>query len=138
MNEDRFIKQYELITKSAENISTRRNSANNYFLSVNSILLLFEGFLVTQNIVIGKFLVSVIGMLISFFWIILITSYKKLNSAKFEIIHDMEKRLPLPIYTRECDILKQKGYTRFTSIERIIPFLFIIFYFSLGFLSLLI
>lgn len=41
------------------------------------------------------------GIAICVMWALTINSYKKLNSAKFAIIHKMEERLPVALYADE-------------------------------------
>lgn len=54
---------------------------------------------------------------------------KKLNSAKYEIINEMELKLPLAPFTSEWDRLNNKyEYIRLTKIEKFIPWMFIFLY----------
>jgi len=66
----------------------------------------------------------------------LIRSYKQLNAGKFEVIHEIEKRLPLALYKYEWEILgegKDKNkYYPFSHIELWIPWVFGIIYAVLG------
>ena len=42
-----FFEQYKLFVETAEKVSDKRQIANNYFLSLNSFLLILSGYLTT-------------------------------------------------------------------------------------------
>ncbi|WP_442857834.1 RipA family octameric membrane protein [Blautia sp. AM47-4] len=48
------------------------------------------------------------GVAICILWICTINSYRKLNSVKYEIINEMELKLPLAPFTVEWDRLNKK------------------------------
>jgi len=129
---EHLLEQYKLYLASAEKISDRRQTANSFFLGLNTALLGLLGWLHTsQNTKSDVLFVaaSVAAGLICFFWYRMMRSYRDLNSAKFEVIHAIEKRLPLSMYDVEWDVL-QRGtdrskYWPFSHIEMNVPLVFI-------------
>ena len=79
----------ELLSKNA--ISSRRQSANSYFLSINTALIAVVGFAQRQLPQSQHWklpiTIAVAGMILSYLWLRLIRSYKDLNSGKFKVIH---------------------------------------------------
>ena len=78
----------------------------------------------------------------------MIKSYRDLNTAKFEIINDAEKRLPLKIFYDEWQLLKRerpenwlpenwrawlRWYIEFTIVEMIVPLVFALLYLAVLF-----
>ena len=49
-NKEIILEQYKLYVNTAEKNSDRRQSTNNFFLTINSIFLTFSGYLTTTNI----------------------------------------------------------------------------------------
>lgn len=136
--------QYQLYIESVEKISDRRQNANNYFITINTVLISFLGVLfqakLLENVPWVKSLVSVVGIIIcGIFWFLL-RSYKQLNTGKFKVIHEIEQKLPLGLYDYEWKVLKEgkdnKVYFPFSHIEMIIPWVFGVAYVVLGVLFL--
>lgn len=122
----------------ADRISARRMIANTFFATVNTglLALLGDGGLPCY--------VSLAGVVLSFVWWALLKSYRDLNSAKFKVIHEMEKRLPVKIFDDEWAILKKEApapelrlarmrqwlaqYRELGQVERIVPWMFAALY----------
>jgi len=135
-----IFEQYKMYVESAEKISDRRQNANNFFLTLNTVLISVIGlsFQVKafDNISWSRLLLSVLGVLICIIFWFLLRAYKQLNSGKFKVIHEIEELLPLAIYDYEWSILgkgkvKSKYYP-FSHIELLIPWVFGIIYVFLG------
>ncbi len=130
-----LFEQYKLFIESAERVSDRRQSANNYFLAINTAIISLIGLIYEiklKDISFICILLSIIGILICVIFYFLINSYKQLNSGKFKVIHEIEQELPLALYKREWEILgegKNKcKYWPFSHIEIKIPFIFGLIY----------
>jgi len=129
-----LLEQYKLYVNSAEKISDRRQKTNEFFLGLNTALLMAFGFVYgkieNSDIVVIPMLVA--GISICYFWYRIIRSYKGLNGAKFDIIHLIEKKLPLSLYDAEWEILgrgeDKNKYWPFSHVEIKIPWIFIIIY----------
>ena len=70
------------------------------------------------------------GIAISYMWYRLIRSYRDLNSAKFKVIHQIEKKLPLSPFDAEWEAVgrgeNSSLYLPFTHIEIGIPWVFLV------------
>ncbi len=133
---EHLLEQYKIYIDSAEKISDRRQKNNEFFLGLNTALVALLGFVLTkldsEQIYYIFLLASAAGVLICYYWYRIILSYKGLNGGKFEVIHLVEKRLPLALYDTEWEILgrgnDKKKYQPFTHIEFRIPWVFIAIY----------
>lgn len=101
--EDRLVvlEQYKLCIASAEKISQNRLAANTFFLSFNTAIVgALAGFF--EKINNAEFIATfyVAAILMCLVWIILLRSYRNLNSAKFKVIGAIEERLPMSPYWR--------------------------------------
>ena len=141
---EHLLAQYQLYVESMEKISDRRQNANNYFITINTVLISFIGiFLQTkmfESISWVKSLIALVGIIICVVFWFLLRSYKQLNTGKFKVIHDFEQKLPASIYDYEWQILgegkNKKLYFPFSHIEMIIPWIFGVVYVILGVLFL--
>ena len=133
-----FVEMYKTYLEMTDRISSRRQSANNYFLSINTALVGLIGYLQLgiKNCSDYYFLIALAGMILCFIWYRLIKSYKGLNSGKFKIIHLIEKELPISPYDAEWEIVGRGKnhalYHPFTHVEMSVPWVF----FSLHFFVL--
>ena len=135
-----FLEQYKIYLESIEKTSDRRQSANNYFLTANTVLvsilaLSFQtDFL--KNIFWFKLFIAIIGILFCIVFWFLIRAYKQLNTGKFNVLHKIESKLPLSLYNYEWEVLgkgKDKNkYYPFSHVELLIPWIFGIMYIVLS------
>jgi hypothetical protein len=88
-----LLKQYELMVNSAIQVTTWRQAANNFYLTVNMALLAIAAYLYNLSPSTG-IIIGVIGIAITVLWYETIQYFKKLNKAKFIVIHKMEEQLP--------------------------------------------
>ena len=118
---------YKLYVGMADNISARRQSANSFFLTVNTALIAIVGYMSGENEEIN-WVVNLAGMVLCYSWYRLVRSYKDLNTGKFKVVHEIEKMLPLAPYDAEWDALGRgndpKLYLPFTHIEMWVPWIF--------------
>ena len=123
---------YKLFVEMADRISQRRQTANSFFLSINTALIAAVGYVGfgKKDGISPEFyiLIAAAGMVLCGLWFFLILSYRNLNTAKFKVIHEIEKLLPLAPYDAEWDIAgkgkKPWVYWPFTHIEMIVPWVF--------------
>ena len=120
---------YKLFVGMADQISARRQSANTYFLTVNTALIAIVGYLTGAEREI-EWIVNLAGVLLCYTWYRLIRSYKGLNTAKFKVVHEIEKLLPLAPYDAEWEAVgrgeESQLYLPFTNIEVWVPRIFIV------------
>ena len=135
-----LLDQYKLCVQMADNISERRSKTNTFFLSVNSFLLTALG--IFTKIVLDAdvglwwlYVASIGGIMFAITWYVLIRNYKKLNSGKFEVIHELEKKLPTAPYRKEWSIIRNENeskYQKLTNVESAVPIIFIGLYIALS------
>lgn len=128
---------YKQYVESIEKTSDRRQSSNNFFLSVNTALVALFGY--TKIIQTSStdslrhyWVIGVVGILLCFVWCRLIISYKGLNRGKFKILHHIEKLLPIRPFDAEWTALgkgeNRKLYWPFSHLEFCIPIIFSLLY----------
>ena len=133
-----LLDQYRLLVESSERVVARRQTANTFFLSINSALLVFGALLLREGdplSVVGGGLtsgLSALGFGICFVWRRMVTSFRQLNTAKFRVIHLLEEHLPAAVFTAEWDALgggdDPSLYRPFTRLETSIPFGLMVIY----------
>ena len=138
---EHLFEQYKLYVEGVEKTSDRRQHANNYFITINTAFISLIGLSFQSKLFEGvswiKSVLAVVGIIICVVFWYLIRSYKQLNTGKFEVIHEIEKSLPLALYKYEWEVL-EKGkdknkYYPFSHIELLIPWVFGVIYALLGF-----
>lgn len=126
------LEMYKLYVEMADRISARRQSANSFFLSINTAIVALVGYVRfgddTADTEGFYSLIAVAGIILCYLWYRLVRSYKDLNSGKFKVIHQIESRLPLRLFDAEWDALGRGKspdlYLPFTSIEMRVPWVF--------------
>lgn len=135
---EHLLEQYSLYVHMADNISSRRAIANTFFLSINIVLIAIIGILSSEapvNLILFRswtIVVAIAALCVSWTWRALIQSYKELNTAKFKVIHAIERRLPAAGYAAEWSFLtgnlRKKRYRVLTQPESWVPKVFIAIY----------
>jgi hypothetical protein len=124
---------YKLLVEMADRVSQRRQAANSFYLSVNTLLVGGAAYLGTlqpsaRNVIV----ISIAGIAICALWMMNIISYKTLNDAKFGVINDMELKLAEQPFHAEWTLLDpdQDGnrHRPFHKVEGIVPWIFIAVY----------
>ena len=124
-----LLDQYKLYVEMADRISQRRTAANSYFLTVNSAILGFVGYLTSKDSTDYLWLLAVAGTTLALFWYSVIQSYKNLNTAKWSVVHEIEKRLPISPYDAEWEAVERgqnaRLYRPISHIEGGVPWVFV-------------
>lgn len=134
--ENHYLEQYRMYLHIYNSTNDRANKSNDFFLGLNTAIIGVLGYLETKNITDNNSVIFLfapfVGIAICYCWYQIIISYKNINRAKFKVIHDVEEKLPLSLFKTEWELLgKGKDstkYRRLSSIERIIPIIFIVLY----------
>src|ERR1039458_4829032 len=111
-----ILELYKTAVEMADRTSARRAGTNSFFLTLNTVLAAvvgivssarkppphgnlptFDGF--------GLVLTAVAGIVLALTWRALLKYYRRLNGAKFDVINELEKRLPAQPFTDEWAIL---------------------------------
>ena len=137
-----------MFLQTSEDLVSRRQNVNNFYISINSALMAAFGIILALNIQplyksIAGVLLAAVGIILSISWIKLLASYGDLNSSKMKIISYIERQLPASLYDAEwaalSDKLNKRKYVSFTNSEKRVPILFIVVYIcvSLGVIAFL-
>jgi len=130
---------YKLAVEMADRISARRGAANTFFLTVNTGLAALLG---GTSL---RWYVAAAGIVFALAWWWLLQSYRRLSSAKFQVINALEPDLPKQLYTEEWKYLQaaerpmrvwppsalwawMNGYHELGTVERIVPLAFVAIY----------
>jgi hypothetical protein len=140
-SEDReaLLRQYMMCVEMADRVSSRRQTANAFYLTATSTILAIVSALGDLSVghlygLLGAF----VGVAFSFLWHRGIQSYADLNSGKFSVILAMEDEIRIRPYRAEWDVLERghnnKTYRPFKVVEQTVPlvFLFIFVFISLA------
>lgn len=121
---------YRMMVTSSENLVTRRQGLNTFFLTLHGVIVTAVGFLLGSGLdsglrTVGLSAITVVGILLAWAWNSLLVSFGQLNKGKFAVINALERRLPAAIYTAEWIALGEgknpKLYRSFTEREVWVP-----------------
>lgn len=138
-----LLEQYKTFLQTSEDLVSRRQGVNNFYISINSAIIgifsaLFAFDLTYQARSVIGILFSLVGIVLSLAWIKMLVAYGNLNSSKMKIISSIEKQLPASLYDAEwealSDKLNQKRYVSFTDNEKRIPLIFVVIYLAILFM----
>ncbi len=136
-----LLEQYKLYVEMADRVSQRRATANTFFLTLQTGLFglaislagLSSGQMQNQ---IAALVASIFGIGFAFVWLILIRSYRQINSSKYAVLNDIEEKLPASLYKDEWIKLdrgeNKRTYIPLTSAESGVPILFTLGYIAAG------
>jgi uncharacterized membrane protein YuzA (DUF378 family) len=141
---EHLFEQYKLYVEMADKISARRQTANTFFLTINTAVVALLGAVLpsTDRLLNTAWyvVVGLAGLLLCFFWFQLLSSYRNLNTAKFNIVHEIERKLPIRPYVAEwASVGKEKdgkSYLPFTHVETRVPWIFAALYVALTVIAL--
>ena len=145
MSQDKqeLLEIYKLHAELADRVSQRREGANRLYASLLTGFFILSATLVRFGYEAAQFrvvlcCVGILGLMLSVSWIIIVRSYRQLNSGKFHELHKLEDKLAYPFFKREWESLgkgEDKGrYFKLTTVETFLPATFIIlFLFLIGF-----
>ncbi len=127
-----LLEQYKLYVQMADRVSARRLAANSFFVSINSAIIALGGYVTVQLhsalSAPAAIAVSLAGVTLCVLWSRLIASYRDLNSVKFQVIHELEKLLPVSPYDAEWQLAgrgeEPHRYLPLTHLERYVPWVF--------------
>jgi len=128
------LEQFKVYAQTAEEVSNRRGLTNTFFLTVQSILASAIAFAYEPGWHFQPRWLVILplgaALLMCYFWWRLVKSYRQLNSAKFKVIEEYERRLPTaPFVEAEWKGVLGEGkdlklYTELTSVEKWLPIVF--------------
>lgn len=120
-----ILEQWKTCAELANAITEKRNSANMTFITLNTAILAVNSF----SAVFIDAVLAVIGIIISVLWLCTVNSYLKLSKAKYDVILELEKRLPKQPFRDEWELLANKyNYTGLMYFEKWLPIVFCILF----------
>ncbi|MDR0913963.1 MAG: TIR domain-containing protein [Oscillospiraceae bacterium] len=138
-----LLEQYKLMLGTSETLISRRQAQNNIYVAINSILLpAISALVILKELLffVLSFALALVGIIICVSWVNTIIAYGQLNSAKFDVINELEKKLAASVFDAEWSALsrkfQKKKYKSFTEREKTVPKLFAIIYAMLCIVSL--
>jgi hypothetical protein len=125
---------YKGYVQTVEHVSERRQKANSFFLTLNTAIVALASYL--QPAAVGSplewargLVVPLAGISICYVWYRVLRSYAGLNSGKFDVILQLEERLPVRPFEAEWVALAEgKNAARYKplgTLERGIPGVFL-------------
>ncbi|HHW69358.1 MAG TPA: hypothetical protein GX747_03380 [Tenericutes bacterium] len=112
--------------------SEQANELTNKRFTIDSFYIAALSALITANVLTldNKFavLVSLLGFILSIIWLLMIISFKKLSTARFLVIAELEKQMDIKPYEIEWKNLKKREknkYINLTTLEKITSAVFI-------------
>jgi len=138
---DHLLEQYKLYVDMADRVSSRRATANSFFLTGNAVLLaafgsIYRGDTPTTVRTDWALVIPMCGIALCAVWCLLIRSYRQLNTGKWQIVHEMEKLLPVAPYDAEWAALGSgrdwRKYLQLTTVEQIATSGFLVFHAALA------
>ena len=122
----------------AEKVSDRRAQANACMLSVNSAIVALYRYLQSDKLAVPTgqktiwvWAIPVAGALVCVAWNALLTSYRKLNGAKFAVLQEIEADLPFQPFKRELEAYKLGHRCSLSLVETAIPGCFVLLYLAM-------
>lgn len=120
-----ILAQWQTCVEMANSVSQRRDTTNNIFVTLN--LAIMAAVSITWDI--KSLFILAAGIVVCIIWILFIRNYKLLNTEKFNVINDIEKKLPVKPFNDERKKLKSnKKYKNSTKLENTLPIMFIVLY----------
>lgn len=99
--------QWQTCVEMANSVSQRRDTMNNIFVTLNLAIVAA----ISINWDVKSLFILVAGIVFSVIWLLFIRNYKLLNTEKFNVINDIEKKLPVKPFNDEWKRLeKNKKY----------------------------
>lgn len=130
---DHVLEQYKLCVEMADRISARRSTANTFFLTLNTLVIGALSACADKFSRLSVIVLCIAAIILCYVWERLINSYRQLNTAKYIVIGEFEKRLPTsPYWSAEWNALGEgkdpKKYKQLTAVEKWVPIVFICLY----------
>lgn len=131
--QNELLEIYKLHSELADRISQRREGANRLFVSllvglavVSATMLRFG--IGDTPVQLATLVLGLLGISLSASWFIVIRSYRQINSAKFRVLHELERKLAFQFFIDEWDPKaegkKTNKYWRLTVVEQSLPIIF--------------
>ena len=122
---DILLAQWQTCVEMANCVSQRRDMMNNIFVTLNLAIVAAVSLVWSFK----SLFLLIAGLVVCVIWLFFIRNFKLLNSAKFQVINNLEESLPSAPFSDEWKELKSnKKYMDGTKLEKSLPITFIILY----------
>ncbi|MGW0165967.1 RipA family octameric membrane protein [Streptomyces sp. NPDC003343] len=123
------LEQYKVYVESADRASARRSTANTFFLTMNGLLLTVFGAAATSQThapVSSVVCVAIAALCQCLVWWMYVISFRKLASAKWAVVAELELRLPALAFSSAewGTALPGRRYMPLTTMEQWVPAVF--------------
>lgn len=135
--QEHLFEQYKIFVEMADQVSTRRNLANTFFLTLHTLIISAVAFSYEKGPRITNRWLNMFPLIavlvLCYTWWSLMKSYRQLNKVKYKVIGEYERRLPSsPYWSAEWKALGEgkdpKLYKQLTDIENWVPLIFAVLY----------
>ena len=151
-----ILELYKTAVEMADRVSARRAGANTFFLTVNTALAAVVGIVSSARKppphgnsptfdAFGLVATAAAGIILAWVWWMLLRYYRRLSSAKWDVINKLEARLPAQPFTDEWAVLhpdepttgeararlswmQRHKHREATVVEQVVPFVFMAIY----------
>ena len=119
--EQDYLSIWQTCVEMANNVSQRRDSMNNLFVTLNTALIAAISWMWD----IKTLFLCAAGIALCVVWLLYINNFKRLNTAKYQVIWELEQKIGTCPFKEEWEVLKKtKHYLEGTRLERILPITF--------------
>tara|TARA_B100001989_G_C24314747_1_gene352213 strand:- start:10 stop:477 length:468 start_codon:yes stop_codon:yes gene_type:complete len=125
------IEQYKICVGSTEKHNEYRHKINNFFLGINTSLVVVLNYLCQPDHDLDKYLLLIppLGFIASILWIGNLITYRNISREKHNEIKKIEKDLPYKPFTESWEVLKGKtvcgiGHIAYSKFEILVALLF--------------
>lgn len=135
--QEHLLEEYKLYVEMADRVSHRRSVANSFFLTrhtglfslIMGLLGLSSGEIEGQA---ASLAAAVFGLPFAYVWHRILVSYRQINSAKYQVLQELEVKLPVALFDAEWEKAGRgenpKLYTPLTKTEGWVPKIFTVGY----------
>lgn len=95
--------QWQTCVEMANSVSQRRDTMNNIFVTLNLAIVAA----ISINWDMKSLFILVAGIVVCVIWLLFIRNYKLLNTEKFNVINEIEKKLPVKPFNDEWKKLQR-------------------------------
>ena len=122
---DIILAQWQTCVEMANSVSQRRDAMNNIFITLDLAIVAAVSFVWNMK----SIFLLIAGLVLCVIWMLFIRNFKLLNDTKFQVINQLEDKLPAAPFADEWKKLKlNKKYMDGTKLEKALPVTFIILY----------
>ena len=116
MDKENLISIWTAYSEQANELTNKRLTFSSLFLTITAALL---GICIPY-FGLTSLVISSIGILLCILWFLTLLSFKRLSSAKFKVIAEIERNMKIQPYNLEWEFAKKYKHLKITTTEMII------------------